>query len=129
VRVIAGSFKDNRGPAKTFTPVNLWELRLNPGKGTLLELPAGQTAALFVLKGKVQLNAATQARATEFVSFAREGEAIRVDAESDATMLVLGGEPIDEPVVGYGPFVMNTQVEIQRAIEDYRSGRMGHLSP
>ncbi len=129
VRIIAGSFKDTRGPAKTVTPVHLWELRLEAGKGTLLELPAGQTAALFVLKGNVQLNAATQARATEFVSFAREGEAIRVDAESDATLLVLGGEPIDEPVVGYGPFVMNTQAEIHRAIEDYRTGRMGHLPP
>ena len=127
-RVIAGAFGDARGPAKTFTPVNLWDVRLKAEKGALLELPAGHMTALFVLKGAVSVNGSTKVGASEFVTFGREGEAIQVDADADATLLVLGGEPIDEPVVGYGPFVMNTEAEIRRAIEDYRSGRMGHLA-
>src|SRR5215510_13995379 len=127
LRVIAGSYGSTRGPAQTFTPVDLWELHLKAQKGTLLELPKGHTTALFVLKGNIRINGSASARATEFVPFAREGQAIRVDADTDASVLVLSGEPIDEPVVGYGPFVMNTPAEIHRAIEDYRSGRMGHL--
>ena len=127
LRVIAGSYRDTRGPAATFTPVDLWELRLNAGKGTLLELPEGHTTALFVLKGNIRVNGATSVRAAEFVAFERDGQAIRVDADSEATVLVLSGKPIDEPVVGYGPFVMNTPAEIHRAIEDYRSGKMGHI--
>jgi len=127
LRVIAGSHKNTRGPATTFTPVALWELRLNAGKGTLLELPEGHTTAVFVLKGNIRINAASPVRATEFVAFERDGQAIRIDADSEAMVLVLSGEPIDEPVVGYGPFVMNTPAEIHRAVEDYRSGKMGHL--
>jgi redox-sensitive bicupin YhaK (pirin superfamily) len=127
-RIIAGALGDAQGPARTFTPVNLWDVRLKAGKGALLELPAGHMAALFVLKGGVSVNGSTKVGASQFVTFARDGGAIRVDADSDTTLLVLGGEPIDEPVVGYGPFVMNTENEIRRAIEDYQSGRMGHLS-
>jgi len=127
-RIIAGAFGDARGPARTFTPVNLWDVRLRAGKGALLELPSGHMAALFVLKGGVSANGSTKVDAGEFVTFAREGGAISIDADADSTLLVLGGEPIDEPVVGSGPFVMNTEAEIRRAIEDYRSGRMGHLA-
>jgi quercetin 2,3-dioxygenase len=127
-RVIAGALGDARGPAKTFTPVSLWDVRLKAGKGARLELPAGHMTALFVLKGAVGVNGSTKVGAGEFVTFGREGEAIQLDADADATVLVLGGEPIDEPVVGYGPFVMNTEAEIRRAIEDYRTGRMGHLA-
>jgi len=127
-RVIAGTLGDARGPAKTFTPVTLLDVRLKAEKGALLELPAGHMAALFVLKGSVSVNSSAKLGACEFVTFGRDGAAIRIDADTDATLLVLGGEPIDEPVVGYGPFVMNTEAEIRRAIDDYRSGRMGHLA-
>jgi hypothetical protein len=128
-RVIAGSFRDAQGPAKTFTPVNLWDVRLKAGKAALLELPEGHMTAVFVLKGGVTVNGTTKVGASELVTFARNGTGIGISADADSTLLVLGGEPIDEPVVGYGPFVMNTEAEIRRAIEDYRSGRMGHLSP
>jgi len=128
-RVIAGALGDARGPARTFTPVNLFDVRLNAGKGALLELPAGQMAALFVLKGGVTANGSTKLGAGEFATLGRDGAAIRIDADADTTLLVLGGEPIGEPVVGYGPFVMNTEAEIRRAIQDYQSGRMGHLAP
>jgi redox-sensitive bicupin YhaK (pirin superfamily) len=128
-RIIAGDFGEARGPAKTFTPVNLWDVRLKAGKDALFELPPSHMAALFVLKGGVSANGLTKVGASEFVTFSRDGGAIQVHAEIDSTLLILGGEPIDEPVVGYGPFVMNTETEIRRAIEDYRSGLMGHLSP
>ena len=127
-RIIAGALGGAKGPAKTFTPVSLWDVRLKAGKGALLELPASHMAALFVLKGNVTVNGSAKVGASEFVTFGRDGAAIRIDADADATLLVLGGEPIDEPVLGYGPFVMNTEPEIRRAIEDYRSGRMGHLA-
>jgi redox-sensitive bicupin YhaK (pirin superfamily) len=126
-RIIAGSYAGASGPARTFTPVNLWDVRLKGGKGALLELPRGQMAAVFVLKGAVAVNGSAKLGSAEFVTFGRAGDAIRVDANEDSTLLILGGEPIDEPVVGYGPFVMNEAIEIQQAIEDYRSGRMGHL--
>jgi hypothetical protein len=129
VRIIAGALGDARGPAKTFTPVNLWDVYLKAGKGALLELPSDQMAGLFVLKGSASVNGSAEVGASEFVTFSRDGAAIRIDADADATLLVLGGDPIDEPVVGYGPFVMNTEAEIRLAIEDYRSGRMGHLAP
>jgi len=86
-------------------------------------------AALFVLKGGVTANGSTKLGAGEFATLGRDGAAIRIDADADTTLLVLGGEPIGEPVVGYGPFVMNTEAEIRRAIQDYQSGRMGHLAP
>jgi quercetin 2,3-dioxygenase len=127
-RIIAGALGDARGPAKTFTPVDLWDVRVNGGKSVILEQPSDYMTGLFVLKGAVTVNGSVKVGASEFVTFAREGAAIGISADQDSTLLVLGGEPIAEPVVGYGPFVMNTEEEIRRAIDDYRSGRMGHLS-
>ena len=127
VRIVAGEFNGGKGPAQTFTPMGLWEVRLNGGHGTMLPVPAGHTVSLFVLKGSVKINGRTEAKHAEFVQFGASGEAFRLDAENDARVLVLSGEPIPEPVFGYGPFVMNTEDEIRTAIEDYRSGRMGHL--
>ena len=127
-RIIAGALGDAKGPAKTFTPVNLWDVRLKAGKRAVLELPEGHMTAVFVLKGSVHVNGSAKVGASEFVTFGRSGAGIQIDADTDTTLLVLGGEPIDEPVFGYGPFVMNTEAEIRGAIEDYRSGRMGHLA-
>ncbi len=127
VRVIAGRFRDAQGPAQIFTPVNLWELRLKAGRRTELRLPEGYTTTLLVLRGEVALNAGETAGQAELALFDREGKAVAVEARQDATVLLLNGEPIDEPLVGYGPFVMNTQEEIRRAHADYRSGRMGRL--
>ncbi len=126
VRVIAGAFEGSRGPAETFTPMNLWDVRLKAGHGFGFTVPSGHTAAVFAMKGSVSVNG-QGAGAAEFVILDRNGEAVRVDASVDASFLVLSGEPLDEPIVGYGPFVMNTPDEIHRAITDYQSGRMGHL--
>jgi hypothetical protein len=106
--------------------MNLWDVRLNGGHGAGFTTPSGHTGAVFVLKGKVTVNG-SPARESEFVLLDRKGEAIRIDAESDAVLLILSGEPIDEPVFGYGPFVMNNEAEIRLAMADYQSGKMGHL--
>ena len=127
VRVIAGEFQGAKGPAKTFTPINLWDLRLPAGATADLRLPAGHTTALFVLKGKVLINGAQAAGEADLALFERDGEQVQVKAETGSTLLVLDGKPIDEPVVGYGPFVMNTQREIRQAIADYQDGKLGKI--
>jgi quercetin 2,3-dioxygenase len=127
VRVIAGEFEGAKGPAKTHTPINLWDLRLPAGASADLRLPEGHTTALFVLKGKALLNGTQAAGEAELALFERDGEQISVKAETATTILVLDGKPIDEPVIGYGPFVMNTQQEIRQAIADYQEGRLGRI--
>jgi redox-sensitive bicupin YhaK (pirin superfamily) len=128
MRVIAGEFEGAKGPAKTFTPINLWDLRLPAGASVQLRLPEGHTTALFVLKGKAVINGTQAAGEAELALFEREGEEISVKAETDTTILVLDGKPIDEPVVGYGPFVMNTHHEIRQAIADYEDGTLGGVA-
>jgi len=127
VRVIAGEFQGKRGPAHTFTPINLWDVRLNAGTRTTFEVPTGYTTALFVLRGEIALGGGEQLGEAQLAVLEREGDSFAVEALQDTTLLVLNGEAIDEPVVGYGPFVMNSQQEIQQAVADYRSGRMGRI--
>jgi hypothetical protein len=128
VRVIAGEFNGVKGPAQTFTPMALREIRINAGKSAILPIPSGHNASLFVLRGAVKINGRSDVKHAEFVEFGEPGEAVRLDADDDAMVIVFSGEPIREPVFGYGPFVMNTEDEIRTSIMDYRSGRMGHLS-
>ena len=125
VRVIAGEFGGVNGPAKTFTRINLWDINLRAGKLAELPLPDGDTTAVLVLSGKI--HADREAGEGDLAIFARSGDSISVKAHADAKLLVMGGEPIAEPVVGQGPFVMNSRAEIQRAFEDYQLGRMGEL--
>jgi redox-sensitive bicupin YhaK (pirin superfamily) len=108
--------------------MNLWDVRLNAGASALLSVPEGHTAQVFVRKGRVIVNGKTAAHDAELVVLDRKGEGIRIDAENDAQLVILSGQPIDEPVAGYGPFVMNTNEEIRQAITDYQSGRMGRLA-
>jgi redox-sensitive bicupin YhaK (pirin superfamily) len=126
-RVIAGEFRGAKGPAKTFTPITLLDLRLKAGSRTEIALSEGHTALALVLKGTALLNGAEAAGEADLAIFDRSGDSLIVEPKQDATLLVVSGKPIDEPVVSYGPFVMNTQEEIRQAIADYQSGRMGHL--
>lgn len=128
VRVIAGEFAGVSGPARTHTPMNVWDLRLKQGGATTLELPAGHTLALAVLRGTVLVNGDSVVREAQLVQFDRAGRGIALEANSDAVLLLLGGEPIDEPVVGYGPFVMNTAQEIRDAVADFNGGRFGRIA-
>jgi len=127
LRVVAGEFQGAKGPARTFTPVEVWDLRLEPGGRVTLPFPAGHTAIVAALQGALTLNGDQHLNEWETAFFAREGDRITVEAPEGAKALVLGGEPITEPVVGYGPFVMNNEAEIRQAFEDYRTGKMGHL--
>ena len=127
-RVIAGELAGAKGPAKIFTPLQVWDLRLARGQRTDLTVPDGYTTALVVLRGAVRIDGSEEVRAAEVGLFDRRGERIGVDTAEDATALLLSGEPIDEPIVGLGPFVMNTAAEIRRAMADYQDGKMGHLS-
>lgn len=128
-RVIAGEFGGTKGPARTFTPINVWELRLAAGASLALDLPEGHTSMLVVLSGHVTVGGSQAAGEAEMVLLSREGEGTTIEADGDATVLVLTGEPIDEPVVGYGPFVMNSEAEIGQAIADFNSGRFGRMAP
>ncbi|MFM0209782.1 pirin family protein [Paraburkholderia sediminicola] len=128
VKVIAGSYEGRTGPAHTFTPIDVWDLRLNHGRTARFTLPAGRSVALVVLRGEVLVNGDQVAGEAQLVVLEREGTDITVEANSNATVLLLSGEPIDEPIVAYGPFVMNTSDEIRQAVEDFNSGRFGQMA-
>ncbi len=123
IRVIAGEYAGTKGSAQTFTAINLWDMRMNTGHKIDLQLSAGFTTMLLVLQGAVLVNGTETIKGKELAIFERNGDLISLEATSDTIILVLNGEPIDEPIVGQGPFVMNTQDEIDQAITDYRAGR------
>ncbi len=127
VRVIAGEFDGRKGAAKTFTPINVWDVNLGAGKSADLLLPDSHTTTFLVLSGEVTVNAERDAREGDLAIFARNGDRVTVAAKTEAKLLVMDGEPIDEPVVGQGPFVMNTRAEIAQAFQDFQLGRMGEI--
>jgi hypothetical protein len=127
VRVIAGEFDGHKGPARTFTDMNVWDLRLHAGKSAAFSLPEHWTLAVVVLHGTVLVNDSEVAREAQMVLLDRARTELIIEANSDATILLLNGAPIDEPVVGHGPFVMNTRDEIRDAIQDFNSGRFGRI--
>jgi redox-sensitive bicupin YhaK (pirin superfamily) len=129
-RVIAGELNGVKGPASTFTPVNVFDTRIEAGNRIELPLPEGHNSALVVLTGRVVVNSSAQVdEDAQLVLLSPEGNSVLIEANADSTLLVLSGEPINEPVASYGPFVMNTQAEIREAVEDYRAGKMGRLEP
>jgi redox-sensitive bicupin YhaK (pirin superfamily) len=127
LRVIAGTYDGKRGPARTFTPIDVWDVRLNQGGIAAFTLPEGHTVAVVVLKGTVQVNGDAVAREAQLVLLDRKGGEIALEARGDASLLILSGEPIDEPVVMHGPFVMNTADEIRQAMADFQSGKFGNI--
>jgi len=127
LRLIAGEFDGHKGPARTFTPIDVWDIRLNAGKSVTLDLRDGRNVALVLLRGTVQVNGLELAREGQLVLFERDGEQIVLEANNDASVLLLSGEPIDEPIVGHGPFVMNSEQEIHQAFADFQSGRFGRM--
>jgi len=128
VRVIAGEYGGRSGPAKTFTPINLWEVNLRSGKSAELPLPDGHTSTFLALSGEVTANGDGDVAEGNLAIFARTGEGISIEARTDAKLLLMDGEPINEPVIGRGPFVMNTQAEIEKAFQEYQHGLMGGIA-
>jgi redox-sensitive bicupin YhaK (pirin superfamily) len=126
VRVIAGEYRGAKGPAQTFTTVNLFDARLRAGQKLSLDLRDGFSAGLYVVSGQIEVNGQA-ANETELVVLDREGSDAELSATTDAIVFVMNGAPIDEPVVGYGPFVMNTTREIQQAYADFHAGRLGTI--
>lgn len=128
LRVIAGEYKGARGPARTFTPIEIWDLRLSAGVPLRLGVAAGHTTLVFVLAGEIKVDGQVLSEA-EIGVLDRVEEEFELTPVAEARVLILAGEPIGEPVVGHGPFVMNTSEEVMRAFQDYESGKMGRLPP
>lgn len=128
LRLIAGEYKGVKGAADTFTEMNVWDIVLNAGKKAVLEIPEAHNLSMVVLRGNVTLNGKEQVDAGQLVGFEKSGGNVHIEAGSEEVkILLLSGVPIDEPVVGYGPFVMNTAEEIRQAISDFKSGKFGSI--
>jgi len=127
VNVIAGTFNGVNGPAATYSPVHLSNIRLKAGAEVSTSLPENYNTALLIIKGNVVVNGQATG-AHSFVHFKNEGEDILIKASDDAIVLLLSGEPINEPIAAYGPFVMNTQAEIYEAMEEFQAGKFGTLA-
>jgi len=128
LRVIAGSVGSAKGPAKTFTPIELYDLRLRAGHSMPLQIPNGYNVGLLILSGQASVGGSHRLSEAELAVYVATREPVTISAEEDATILVMAGEAIDEPVARYGPFVMNTKAELVQAVNDYQAGKMGHLS-
>jgi redox-sensitive bicupin YhaK (pirin superfamily) len=125
IRIIAGEYLSHNGPALTFTPINLWDITLTSGSISEFTVPEGHTTSVFVLSGKVKLNDGSELGEAEIGLLENTGTQFSLKALEESKILFLGGEPINEPIVGYGPFVMNTEEEIHQAFKDFQSGRFG----
>jgi redox-sensitive bicupin YhaK (pirin superfamily) len=127
VRVISGVYEDTRGPAETFSPAHMLDLRLKSGAEVRLPTPRDYNTALLVLQGQVTANGSKPVSAGEFILFKNDGDEVVVESLTESIVMFLSGAPIDEPLVHYGPFVMNNVDEINQAIEDFNSGGFGQL--
>lgn len=129
LRLIAGSFGPRKGPARTYTDIDMWDVRLNGGTNAILPLKPGRSAILVLLHGLALLNKSSILRSDQWALAGAGGATVAIEALSDCKILMLSGEPIDEPIVGHGPFVMNSEVEIEQAMSDLQSGQFGQLTP
>ena len=130
MRLIAGDWQGHSAPAQTYTPMRVWDLRLAAGASADLPQPEGWNTLLLVLSGSVQINGGNTAQSAQIATLSATGTGLRLanTGEADASILLLSGEPIDEPVFGYGPFVMNSREEINQAIDDFNSGRFAQAA-
>jgi redox-sensitive bicupin YhaK (pirin superfamily) len=129
LRVIAGSFRGHSGPAETFFPLDVWDLTLDPGAQFSVPAADGRRLIVVLLEGAITVGGTTALDDVAAVILGPAGEGTELKAGAASRLLVLSGQPIDEPLAGYGPFVMNTEREIREAINDFNSGRFGSLAP
>ncbi|EGY52389.1 pirin family protein [Neisseria shayeganii] len=129
LRLIAGEYQGVRGAADTFTEMNVWDVVIEAGREAAIEVPASHNLSMVVLRGEAEFNGQARAGAGQLVGFAEGGGAVSIRAGGETVkILLLSGVPINEPVVGYGPFVMNSAEEIREAIAEFNSGRFGQLA-
>ncbi|OOS04736.1 hypothetical protein SAMN02745664_11526 [Moraxella cuniculi DSM 21768] len=128
-KIIAGTLDGITGPADTFGSINLWDTQLIAGGGYVFDVPQSHNLLILVLSGEIVINDTHTAQAAELATFEQGGQSVKIHAISDAKILILTGEPINEPVVGHGPFVMNTKAQIIEAIDDVQRGNFGQLRP
>ena len=127
IEVIAGEYENVKGTASTFTPVHLLNAKLNKGAKASFHFPANYNTGLLVIEGSINVNESENVPADHFALFKNEGEEFTIEATENAIILILSGEPINEPIVAHGPFVMNTQAEIMQAFHDVNMGKFGYL--
>ncbi|MFK8272264.1 pirin family protein [Capnocytophaga canimorsus] len=127
VAVIAGEYNGVKGAASTFSPIHMYNVRLQRGGKTILSFPKHYTTTLVTVEGSIRVNEQEEVAADHFVLFKNDGENFTLEATSDALILVLSGEPIAEPIAAYGPFVMNTRQELIQAFQDFEQGKFGEL--
>jgi len=127
IEIIAGNYQGKKGSADTFSPIEMYNARLNKDATVEFNFPANFNTAVVVIEGKVVVNDQETAQQDQFIYFKNEGETIQIKATENSVLLVLSGEPIDEPIAAYGPFLMNTEEEIHQAIADYNEGKFGYL--
>ena len=127
IEVIAGNYQGTKGAASTFTPIELYNVQLGVGGKIQMSFPAEYNTGLLVIEGSVLINQSEKVAQDHFALFENMGTDIILEASTDAKVLVLSGEPIDEPIASYGPFVMNSQEELRQAVNDFNSGKFGHL--
>lgn len=128
VRVIAGEFDGKKGPAKTFTAVNLWDVILKAGEKVELTVPEGHNTAVVLRKGDATVNGSAKLKGeAQIAVLAQEGNTVVIEAKENSQLVLLSGEPINEPIASYGPFVMNTREEILQAVSDLKAGKFGQL--
>ncbi len=127
IEVIAGEYKGTNGAASTFTPIHIFHAKLNKGGKAGFQFPSNYTTALLIVKGNIVINGTEKTPTDHLALMANDGEAFEIEATDDAIVLVLSGEPIDEPIAAHGPFVMNTREELKEAFDDFNKGKFGYL--
>lgn len=127
VEVIAGEYNGTKGSATTFSPLNIYNARLNKGGKAVFNLPSNYNTALLVIEGGITVNGTEKVPTDNLVLMANDGEQFIIEATENAVILVLSGEPLNEPIAAHGPFVMNTQQELVEAFNDFNSGKFGYL--
>lgn len=127
VEVIAGEYKGVKGSASTFSPVHIYNLKLNAGGEAVVNLPAHYNTALLVIEGEVAINGTEWVKTDNLALMENQGDTFAVKADQNAVVLVISGEPLKEPIAAHGPFVMNTREELSQAFQDFNTGKFGYL--
>jgi redox-sensitive bicupin YhaK (pirin superfamily) len=128
IRVIAGEFQGHAGPAKTFSPMLVWDVTLQDHVNVLLDVPDGWNTAVIARSGSSLINEHARAAVGQMVVLSSQGNQVQIQTEAESQLLLISGEPLNEPIEGYGPFVMNTKEEIRQAIRDFQQGDFGKMS-